>query len=61
MWTQRNQRSKELEIDLDELETDGNVTTAVLADRVRQQALPQNTLKQINLSRTNQSQQQIPP
>jgi hypothetical protein len=50
-----------LEIDLDELETDRNFMTGVLADRLRQQALPQNTLKQINLSRTNQYQQQIPP
>jgi hypothetical protein len=50
-----------LEIDLDELETDGNFTTGVLADHLWQQALPQNTRKQINHSRTNQSQQQIPP
>jgi hypothetical protein len=30
---------KELESDLDELETDGNFMTGVLADRLRHQAL----------------------
>jgi hypothetical protein len=51
MWTQRNQRSKELEIDLDELETNGNFTTGVLADRLWQQAEhPQANKSQQNKS-----------